>query len=114
MCQLLFANFTVPDAPRNFSAVAVSSTSVGLSWVVPDPTNGILLNYTVIYSNSTNTLMMVYDNDTLMDTITGLNEDTVYNFVIYGSTSAGAGPNATDMATTFEDRKCLCKTHILN
>ena len=85
----------------------MSSTSVQLSWVVPNPTNGVLLNYTVVYSNSTNTLMMVYDNNTFMDEITDLNEDTDYDFVIYGNTSAGAGPNATDLARTFEDRKCI-------
>ena len=84
----------------------MSSTSVQLSWVVPDPTNGIILNYTVAYSNSTNTLMMVYNDDTFMDTITGLNEDTEYNFAIYSSTNAGAGPNAADLARTFEDCKC--------
>jgi len=85
----------------------MSSTSVQLSWAVPDPTNGILLTYTVVYFNSTDTLMVVYDNDTLMDTITDLNEDTDYNFVIYANTSAGAGPNTTDLARTFEDRKCI-------
>ena len=105
MWWLSFPHFTVPDAPRNFSAVAMFSTSVQLSWVIPDPTNGILLSYTVVYYNSTNSLLMVYSNDTFMDRITNLNEDTDYNFVIYGNTSAGAGPNATDLARTFEDCK---------
>ena len=110
MWWLLFPHFTVPDALRNFSAVAMSSTSMQLSWVIPDPTNGILLSYTVVYYNSTNSLMMVYDSDMFMDTITDLNEDTDYNFVIYGNTSAGAGPNSTDLTRTFEDCKCISYT----
>ena len=113
MGWLLFPYFTVPDTPRNFSAVAMSSTSVQLSWVIPDPTNGILLSYTVVYYNSTNSLMMVYSNDTFMDTITNLNEDTDYNFVIYGNTSAGAGPNSTDLERTFEDCKCISYSTVL-
>jgi len=87
--------------------MAMSSTSVQLSWDAPNRTNGILLTYTVVYSNNTDTLMMVYGNDTLMDTITDLNEDTDYSFTIYGNTSAGAGPNATDLERTFEDRKYM-------
>ena len=49
--------------------------------------------------------MMIYGNDTFDDTITDLNEDTLYSFVIYANTSAGAGPNATDSDVTFEDRE---------
>ena len=90
---------------------------VELSWNPPDVTNGILLYYTVVYYNGTDTLTVEYNNETLNVTITDLNEetlnvtitdlneDTLYSFVIYANTSAGAGPNATDFATTFEDRE---------
>ena len=78
---------------------------VYLSWGVPDVTNGIILYYTVEYYNTTDTLIMIYGNDTFDDTITNLNEDTSYSFVIYANTSAGAGPNATDYDVTFEDRE---------
>ena len=95
----------MPEAPTNFTADPIASTMVKLSWNPPNVTNGILLYYTVVYSNSTDTLMMVYNNETLNDTIASLNEDTSYSFVIYANTSAGDGPNATDSAVTFEDRK---------
>ena len=59
----------------------MSSTSVQLSWVVPDPTNGIILNYTVAYSNSTNTLMMVCNDDTFMDTLMRT-QNTILLFIV--------------------------------
>ena len=95
----------MPEAPSNFTAMANASTAILLSWNPPNVNNGILLSYTVVYYNTTDTLVMIYDNDTFADTITGLNEDTLYTFVIYANTSAGAGPNATDSDVTFEDRE---------
>ena len=97
--------YTVPEAPINFTATATSSTMMTLLWNEPDVTNGVLLYYTVVYYNTTDTLTMVYDNTTFGDTITGLNEDTSYSFVIYANTSAGTGRNATDFDATFEDRE---------
>jgi len=91
--------------PTNFAAVTNASTMIQLSWSAPNVTNGILLYYTVVYSNTTHTLIMVYGNDTFSDIIQYLNEDTNYSFVIYANTSAGAGPNTTDSARTFEDRE---------
>ena len=95
----------MPKAPTNFTAMADTSTTILLSWNPPNVNNGILLSYTVVYYNTTDTLVMVYDNDTFVDNITGLNEYTLYTFVIYANTSAGAGPNATDSDVTFEDRE---------
>ena len=89
--------------PTNFVAVTNASTMIQLSWSAPNIINGILLYYTVVYSNTTHTVIIVYGNDTFSDIIQYLNEDTLYSFVIYANTSAGAGPNATDSATTFED-----------
>ena len=100
----------MPEAPTNFTAEAIASTMVQLSWNVPNATNGILLFYTVVYYNSTDTLMVVYNNETFNDTITDLNHDTLYFFVIYANTSVGAGPNATDAAVTFRN----CEWNIIH
>ena len=105
MCLPRIILYTVPEAPTNFTVEPVASTMIELSWNPPDVTNGILLYYTVVYYNNTDTLTMVYTNETFNTTITDLNEDTLYPFVIYANTSAGAGPNAIDFATTFEDRE---------
>jgi len=95
----------VPEAPTNFTAVAISSTTIQLSWNVPNVTNGIVLNYTVVYFNDTDIFITLYDNDTFNDTIRDLNEDTFYEFVIFANTNAGDGVNVTDVAVTFEDCK---------
>ena len=58
-----------------------------------------------MYYNTTDTLGLLYSNETFNDTISNLNEDTLYSFIIYANTDVGAGPNATDAAVTFEDRK---------
>ena len=78
---------------------------VELSWSVPNVTNGILLYYSVVFTNSTDTLIMIYDYKTFSNIITDLNEDTFYSFVIYANTSAGNGANSSDSVVTFEDRK---------
>jgi len=104
--------YAVPEAPVNFIAEAIASTMVELSWGAPNITNGILLYYTVEFYNDTDTLTEVYDNDTFNDIITGLNEYTLYSFVIYANTSAGKGDDATDTALTFEDRE-LDSAHVI-
>ena len=95
----------MPEPPTNFSAVTVTSTMVELSWNVPDITNGIILFYSIVYYNTTDTIMVVYGNETFDDTIIDLNEDTFYSFVIYANTSVGAGANAINSTVTFEDRE---------
>ena len=77
-----------------------------LSWGVPSVANGIILNYTVIYSNTTYYSLLVYSIDTFKSRITYLNEDTIYNFTIYANTSAGAGTVAVNNEIrTLENRK---------
>ena len=56
-----------------------------------------------MYTNNTDTLIVVYDNGTFNDNITNLNEDTLYSFVVYANTSAGIGPNSTESIVTFQN-----------
>ena len=42
--------FTAPDIPpQGCVAVAMTSTSFGVTWSAPDPPNGIIANYTIVY-----------------------------------------------------------------
>ena len=97
--------YVVPEAPTDFIATVISSTSVQLSWNMPDVINGILIHYTLVYTDNVNTSTITYDNDTFAATVTGLNEHSFYLFAIYANTNTGAGPNSTVSATTFEDSK---------
>ena len=93
----------VPGAPTNFVVQAITSTMVRVSWNVPNVTNGILLNYTLIFSNGIETSVIRYNNNTFEATINNLNKYTEYRFIIFANTSAGAGDNATDTERTLED-----------
>ena len=70
---------------------------------MPDVTNGILIHYTLVYTDNVNTSTITFDNDTFAATVTGLSEGSFYLFAIYANTNTGAGPNSTVSATTFED-----------
>ena len=95
----------MPGAPTDFTAVTISSTVVQLSWNVPDITNGILTNYTILYTGNDDTSTIIFDFYTFGYSVTGLDEDSFYFFAIYANTTAGAGPNSTTSAVTLEDRK---------
>ena len=95
----------MPEAPTDLTAVTISSTVVQLSWNMPDVTNGILTNYTILYTGNNDTSTIIFDIDTFVATINGLDEDSFYLFIIYANTSAGAGPNSNTSAVTFEDRE---------
>ena len=97
--------YLVPEAPTDFTAVKISSTVVQLSWNVPDVTNGILTNYTLIYAGNDDTSTIIFNFDTFSATITGLDEDSFYLFIIYANTSAGAGPDSAISVATLEDRE---------
>ena len=105
MYVVIYLHILVPKAPTDFTAVTVSSTVVQLSWNMPDVTNGILTNYTILYAGNDDTSTIIFDIDTFGSSITGLDEDSFYLFAIYANTSAGAGPNSTTSAVTLEDRK---------
>ena len=57
---------TAPTAPRSLKVVNVSDTTVTLSWMSPDPPNGIIRNYQVQYR----TIASGNDRYTSMNTMT--------------------------------------------
>ena len=96
---------TEPSAPENFRVNRITATTARLLWCMPSVTNGIILNYTLIYSNTSHTINMVHDNDTFFQTIKYLNENTHYRFTIYANTSAGKGNTTIREERTKESRK---------
>ena len=69
----------------------VTDTTVTLSWMPPDPPNGIITNYRVQYSISNRdsyTSIDINTND-LTYTVTGLSTNTEYDFRVRADTVVG-------------------------
>ena len=45
--DLFLFSFVAPTTPRNLNATETNFTVIGLSWQRPNPSNGIITNYTV-------------------------------------------------------------------
>ena len=57
---------TVPTPPRSLMIVDVTDTTVTLSWMPPDPPNGIITNYRVQYSISNQDIYILQLTQILM------------------------------------------------
>ena len=84
-CQLLFS---VPSKPQ-LEMVSVNSSSVTLQWSPPDPSNGVITQYS-IRLNGTDRVDL--NSNVRMYTIGQLPSDTVYVLQLTASTSVGEGP----------------------
>ena len=73
--------------------VDVTSTTVTLSWMSPDPPNGIITNFQVQYrrtdSSSPNYNSVDTNTNDLTYTVTGLSTNTEYNFRVRADTVVG-------------------------
>ena len=111
----------VPETPpRNCSAVAVSSTVISLSWVLPLVPNGLIENYDVSYRPLQSRSGIDYTTSGLDDVIQTANnsttllidqlfEATSYSFTITAFTIVGPGPTSGDgcVMYTEEDGEVL-------
>ena len=84
--------------------VSVTTDTVTLSWMEPDPTNGIITEYRLQYRRCSNSqLNVVRDLSALTHTVDGLDENIEYCFRVRALTRVGGG-DLTDfvMARTCE------------
>ena len=73
--------------------VSVTDTTVTLSWMPPDPPNGIITQYQVEYRSNTSGFMLLQpSNVDLMRTVTGLSSNTQYMLRVTAFTVEGNGP----------------------
>ena len=98
LIAMLFVCFlTVPTVPRSLMIVNVTDTTVTLSWLPPDPPNGIITQYQVQYRRTngrdrySNNQVDTMTTD-LTYTVTGLTTNTVYYLRVRGFTVVGHGP----------------------
>ena len=81
--------------------VDATDTTVTLSWMSPDPPNGIITRYRVRYriSGSSNNTSQDTTNNISMYTVTGLASITEYVFEVRAFTRVGSGPYSDDTLT---------------
>ena len=83
-----------PAAPGSLMVVGVTDITVTLSWMTPDPPNGIIDQYQIQYrrSNSSDDYVSVnISPSTLTYTVTGLTTNTEYDFMVRARTGHGRG-----------------------
>ena len=92
------------DAPSQFSALVLNSTAIHLNWSSPNLPYGVIISYTLIYNESQSGMQIIPipGNKTTNYSVQGLNEHTVYTFIVYASTRIGAGPSSEATAQTDE------------
>ena len=93
---------TVPTAPRSLMLGDVTDTTVTLSWMPPDPPNGIITSYRVQYKRSDRSSYSSNDtmNTDLTYTVTGLTTNTEYDFRVRADTIVGRS-EPSNVITTF-------------
>ena len=108
-----FFDFAVPETPpRNCSAVAVNSTSISLSWILPLVPNGLIVNYSVTYRPIQSQSGIDYTasglpfvahttNNSTTISIDQLFEATSYSFAITAFTIVGPSPASSDQCVTY-------------
>ena len=105
----LLTQLTAPAAPREVNATNLSSTEISVTWLQPDPTNGVIQQYIVTYypsgspgDNTTNST-----SDTSI-TIGGLSAFTEYSVFVVAVTVAPGPPSTAVNVTTSETGVCVC------
>ena len=100
-----------PTAPRNFDIQMIENSSMTLSatWMLPDPTNGVISGYTidcVAQIPAMTELQFTADFPDTSTTLTGLLPYTEYSCTIFATTGAGDGATTgPQVARTDEDGK---------
>ena len=90
-----------PTAPRSLILGDVTDTTVTLSWMPPNPPNGIIISYRVEHRRTRSGGFSNNEPTTdLTDTVTGLITGTAYDFRVRAITVVGLG-RPSDYVTVF-------------
>ena len=82
----------VPTAPRSLTIVNTTDSTVTLSWMPPDPPNGIITQYELQYRRVGGSYTSLQPlNTDLTRTVTGLTSGTQYEFRVRARTTVGYG-----------------------
>ena len=114
LCSLLLFvhgySRVAPSKVKNLAAVALGSTSVGLSWMAPLQPNGIITKYCVRYRSDSRVInhsgAVVLLHNVTSTTIGNLQEYTTYTFRVFGETVGGKGGAVRTTVTLFPAGMC--------
>ena len=112
-CSTLVLPTPVPGPVESFTATAVSSVVILLSWTPPLSPNGRITGYILIYSATLPSGAVQNGSEFIRSSSAGaliisdLEEDVLYQFTLQAETSAGQGEGRTTTARTEEDSECL-------
>ncbi len=86
-----------------------SPDTLSASWIIPEPTNGIISGYTINCSSSGGMVDFSFNESVRTSSLSGLTPFTNYSCTISARTGAGEGTLSTIMtAATDEDgKKCI-------
>ena len=91
----LYPNYVAPSAPRNVTATNVTRGSITITWLLPDPTNGIIESYAIEITPVDNSHMIPPKDGLSANVseynITGLMEYVNYSIVVFAFTDKGRG-----------------------
>ena len=111
MFYLFNESIPVPSqAPVSFTVIASTSTSITANWQLPpaDSRNGIITGFKLFYKKNGSaeppTILTINSSATLTKTVSGLDEDTDYEFQVLAFNSVGDGPKSyVVVARTMEE-----------
>ena len=91
--------YVVPSEPRSLMVVNITDTTVTLSWMPPNPPNGIIIGYQVQYRRDNSSDLISLDtNDTSLNyTVTGLTNNVDYVFSVRAYTAVGYGAYSSEV-----------------
>jgi chitodextrinase len=87
---------TVPTVPQSFTATAISSTQINLSWAAPATNGGAAVTSYTLKRGATT----IYTGAGTSFSDTGLSPATGYSYTVLATNSIGNGPTASASATT--------------
>lgn len=101
--------FIVPSTPpQDFRVTQVYTSSIMLTWSRPVTPNGVVTSYTLQYNLTQDTPITTQTINTFF-TVTGLQEYSLYEFIVHAATRIGNGPTVNIVAQTKES----CKFHTI-
>ena len=99
-CMCVSYVYIVPSEPTSLTVVNITDTTVTLSWMPPDPPNGIIIGYQVLQYRRDNSSDLIYldTNDTALNyTVTGLTNNVEYVFSVRAYTAVGYGADSSEV-----------------